>query len=188
MADDARRRFLKNSGMAALTFWVGGCQVETTPEEARSLGASYRLLDTPEVDILEALAETLVPGAAEAGAAHFIDSQLEASPADSLLMIRYLGVPPPFTDFYRGGLAALEAFARGRHGAGFASLDPEAQLAVVADIAAANPDGWDGPPAPFFYFVLRNDAVDVVFGTPQGVEALGVPYMAHITPPPGWQA
>jgi hypothetical protein len=32
------------------------------------------------------------------------------------------------------------------------------------------------------YFVLRSDAVDVVYGTMEGYESLGVPYMPHIVP------
>ena len=36
------------------------------------------------------------------------------------------------------------------------------------------------------YFVLRNDAVDVFYGTQDGFEALGIPYMAHIEPPSRW--
>ena len=39
---------------------------------------------------------------------------------------------------------------------------------------------------PFFYFVLRNDAVDVVYGTKAGVESLDIPYMAHVEPPSRW--
>ena len=42
--------------------------------------------------------------------------------------------------------------------------------------------GWQGPPGPFVYAVLRSDAVDVVYSTMEGYEALGVPYMAHIAP------
>jgi len=34
--------------------------------------------------------------------------------------------------------------------------------------------------------VVRNDAVDVVYGTQSGFEQLGVPYMAHIAPPSRW--
>ena len=47
-------------------------------------------------------------------------------------------------------------------------------------------DAWSGPAAGLVYFVLRSDAVDVVYGTPAGFERLGVPYMAHILPPAGW--
>ena len=32
----------------------------------------------------------------------------------------------------------------------------------------------------------RSDAVDVVYGTPEGFAKLGVPYMPHIMPPTSW--
>jgi len=48
------------------------------------------------------------------------------------------------------------------------------------------PEGWQGPPAPLAYHALRNDAVDVVYGTPAGLQKLGVPYMEHILPPERW--
>ena len=38
------------------------------------------------------------------------------------------------------------------------------------------------------YLVLRSDAVDVVYGTVEGYEALGIPYMPHIAPDKRWQA
>jgi hypothetical protein len=46
--------------------------------------------------------------------------------------------------------------------------------------------GWQGPPPGFVYFVLRSDAVDVVYGTMDGYESLGVPYMPHIAPDKRW--
>ena len=47
-------------------------------------------------------------------------------------------------------------------------------------------EGWQGPPGPFIYFLLRHDAVDVAFGTVEGIESLGTPYMPHITPEKRW--
>ena len=47
-------------------------------------------------------------------------------------------------------------------------------------------EGWQGPAGPFVYNVLRSDAVDVVYSTMDGYEALGVPYMAHIAPERRW--
>ena len=38
----------------------------------------------------------------------------------------------------------------------------------------------------FAYTVLRNDAIDVVYGTMEAYAALGVPYMAHIAPTKKW--
>ena len=43
-------------------------------------------------------------------------------------------------------------------------------------------EGWTGRPGPLVYAVLRADAVDVVYGTMEGYEALGIPYMPRFHP------
>ena len=182
----SRRSFICNTGIGLLTFTIGGCEVEVTPEEARQRQIPFQVLNPDEVRTLEALGETLLPGSAAVGLAYFIDHQLNASAQDQMLMIKYLGVSPPFTPFYSGGLAALNEYAIDQHGAIFSELDGEQGAALVGQMAQANPEGWEGPPAPFFYFVTRNDAIDVVYGTRQGIESLGIPYMAHIEPPSRW--
>jgi hypothetical protein len=48
-----------------------------------------------------------------------------------------------------------------------------------------HPD-WKGPPQPAIYGALRADAVDVVYGTVEGTERLGVPYMALVAPKARW--
>lgn len=181
-----RRSFIRNTGVGLLTFYVSGCEVEMTPQEARERAIAYGVLTDLEVSTLDALGDTLLPGAAAAGLSHFIDHQLGAPAEDQLLMIKYLGVPAPVAPFYQGGLAALNGFSQSQIGQPFAELNQEDQMALVGQFAQANPDGWDGPPSPFFYFVLRNDAVDVVYGTKDGIESLGIPYMAHIEPPSRW--
>ena len=118
--------------------------------------------------------------------ARVVRHQLGAAPEDQLLMIKYLGVPAPFAPFYQGGLAALNEFSATHRSLPFAELTHADQTELVGQFAHANPDGWQGPPGPFFYFVLRNDAVDVVYGTKNGIESLGIPYMAHIEPPSRW--
>lgn len=184
----SRRTFIRNSGIGLLTFYVGGCEVEMTPQDARQQNVDYRVLSDEEAATVDALGDVLLPGAADAGLSHFIDHQLATPAAEQLLMLRYLGVSPPLESFYRDGLAALDSFALAyteRH-VPFADADPGERMRIVARIAQANPDAWEGPPAPFFYFVLRNDAVDVVYGTRAGIESLGIPYMAHIEPPSRW--
>lgn len=182
----SRRTFVRNTGIGLLSFYVAGCEVELTPEQARQQKIPFHVLNPDEVRTLEAFGETLLPGSAAAGIAHFIDHQLNASPQDQLLMIKYLGVSPPFSPFYSAGLAALNTLANDQHGTNYADLNSEQRTTLVGQIAQANPDGWQGPPAPFFYFVIRNDAVDVVYGTKQGIESLGIPHMAHIEPPSRW--
>ena len=182
----SRRTFVRNTGIGLLSFYAGGCEVELSPEVARQQKIPFQVLNPDEVRTLEALGESLLPGSAAAGLAHFIDHQLNAAPQDQMLMIKYLGVNPPFAPFYSGGLAGLDAAASTLHGSQFSELSQEQQFELVGQIAQGVPDGWTGPPAPFFYFVLRNDAIDVVFGTKEGVESLGIPYMAHIEPPSRW--
>ena len=107
-------------------------------------------------------------------------------PADCLLLVRYLDVPPPYLDVYRPALAALDTVSQSAHRKSFSALDEQAAINLVRTMSETNPEGWQGPPAPLFYFALRSDAVDVVYGTEEGFERLGIPYMAHIRPTAKW--
>jgi len=157
-----------------------------TPAQARAAEVPFRTLDAGSVSVLEALGETLLPGSSVAGLAHYIDHQLSDDPTDSMLMIKYLGVAAPFTGFYEGGLRATDALARAVYGKPWTGLSREQAAALVAKMSGGQVEGWQGPPVGLFYFVLRSDAVDVVYGTKIGFEQLGVPYMAHIEPPSRW--
>jgi hypothetical protein len=157
-----------------------------TPAQARAAEVPFRTLEPATVAVLDALGETLLPGSSAAGLAHYIDHQLSGAPADSMLMIKYLGVPAPFNEFYQAGLRASDAVARAAHGKAFPSLSKEQAGGLVGKMSAGQVEGWQGPPAGLFYFVLRSDAIDVVYGTQAGFEQLGVPYMAHIEPPSRW--
>jgi hypothetical protein len=103
-----------------------------------------------------------------------------------MLMIKYLGVAGPFSEFYRSGLRATNAASQSLHGRPFADCSPQLAAALLSQMAGGHVEGWQGPPPGLFYFVLRSDAVDVVYGTKAGFEQLGVPYMAHIEPPSRW--
>lgn len=182
-----RRSVIKTAALGALAFTVGGKSLLLTPRQARADGIPLSVLSDQEAAILSAFGEALAPGAAEAGIAHYVDAQLAANPDDALFMIRYLDVPPAgWRGFYKGGLAALEALSQEKFGKNVAALDGEEAVSLVRAIAASQPDGWQGPPAPFVYFVIRGDATDLVYGTMEGFEALGVPYMAHIPPETRW--
>lgn len=184
-----RRAVLAGAGAAGLglVLWRGGALDEwLPPAEVRARGGEPGTLGADEVRTLEAFAEVLLPGAAEAGVAQFVDHHLTVPAAESLLMIRYLDVPPPYADFYRGGLAALDAYSRATAGRAFHELAPARAEGLVKEIAAAPPPRWRGPPSPLLYFAVRADAVDVVYGTEAGFEKLGVPYQPHILPPSKW--
>jgi hypothetical protein len=174
------------SGVCLLTFTLSGCEAKLTPAQARAAKVPLHTLTAGDVTTLNALGETLLPGSAAAGLAQYLDHQLSGDAAHSMLMIKYLGVPAPFDDFYRAGLRATEIAARTLYGKPPADLSSQQAGNLVTQMSAGHVNGWQGPPSALFYFVLRNDAVDVMYGTQRGFALLDVPYMAHIVPPSRW--
>jgi hypothetical protein len=183
---NSRREFIRGAGLGAAAFGVGGSTVWLTTREARAHGVAYRMLKGDEAEAIESLGETLVPGARAAGIAHFIDHQVSVPPEEALLEARILNVRPPYVNFYRAALGALERASQARHGRRFAQLPEAEQRELVSLVRQNRIEGWQGPPAGFVYLVLRSDAVDVVYGTEEGYQALGIPYMAHIAPLKRW--
>ncbi len=183
MAKDRRREFLLKMG-GGLSGLAAAAVLGFDPARARAEGAPLAVLSAEQGAALDALGETLLPGAAAAGIAHYVDHQLGAGVP--LLMLPYLDFPQPPAAFYGEGLDALDALARAQHGAPFAALEPAVQSDLVVAVITDKAPDWSGPPGGLFYFVVRNDAVDVVYGTEKGFEALGVPYMAHIEPATDW--
>ena len=181
-----RRVFLKGAGLGMLVFTVGGADVLMTPGQARAQGVPFRLLKAHEAETIEALGETLVPGAQRAGIAHFVDQQVSVSPGEALLEARQLNVKPPFVNFYRAAIGAVDKAAQARSGRRFAALSTTDQRDFVDAMRQNKIDGWQGPAGGFVYLILRSDAVDVVYGTMEGYESLGVPYMPHIAPEKRW--
>jgi hypothetical protein len=181
-----RRDFIRGAAAGALAFTVGGVQILLTAREARAQGVPFRLLNAGEAEVIEALGETLVPGARAAGISHFIDQQLSVPPEEALLEARILNVRPPYVNFYRAAIGAIDKASQARNGRRFAHLNTIEQRELVDLMRQNKLDGWQGPPGPFIYLVTRSDAVDVVYGTMEGYEALGIPYMAHIAPVKRW--
>ena len=181
-----RREFMRGAAIGAFAFTIGGVEVLLTPRAARAQGVTLRVLKADEVETLEALGETLVPGARAAGIAHFIDQQISVPPEEALLEARILNVRPPFANFYRAALGAVDRSSQAQSARRFARLAGNEQRDFVNLMRQNKIDGWQGPAGPFVYFVLRSDAVDVVYGTLEGYEALGIPYMAHIAPLKRW--
>lgn len=181
-----RRGFLAASTLGVAAQQAGVLSVLLAPREARAQRLPFAVLTAGEARAAETLGEFLVPGAAQAGLTHYLDQHLAAAPADSLLMIRYLDVPPPYLQFYRPCLQALDTAARRQHGKPLHESSAEQLHAFVAALQQGSLQEWQAPPAPLFYFLLRADAVDVVYGTREGFAKLGVPYMQHIMPSSNW--
>jgi hypothetical protein len=181
-----RRVFLKGASMGLLAFTVGGTDILMTPGEARARAVPFRTLNGEEAETLEALGESLVPGAREAGIAHFVDQQVSVPAGEALLEARIVNVKPPFINFYRAAIGGVDKASIARGGKRFAALSALEQHDLIDQLRQNKIDGWQGPPAGLVYFVVRSDAVDVVYGTMEGYESLGVPYMPHIAPDKRW--
>jgi hypothetical protein len=186
MADIGRRGFVKGATLGALAFTVGGVEMLMAPGEARARGVPFRLLDAHQGETLEALGETLVPQARESGIAHFIDQQLSVPAHESLLQARILNFRPPFAEFYRSAITTVDGASRKMFGKDFAQASAADQRAFVDQMRQNKIEGWAGKPGALIYAVLRADAVDVVYGTMEGYESLGIPYMPHIPPEKRW--
>jgi hypothetical protein len=181
-----RRVFLKGASMGVLAFTVAGVDILMTPGEARARAVPFRMLNGDEAETIEALGETLLPGARAAGVAHFIDQQVSVTPGEALLEARIVNVKPPYINFYRAAIGGIDKASMARSGKRFAALSAAEQHDFIDALRQNKIEGWQGPPAGLVYFVLRSDAVDVVYGTMEGYESLGVPYMAHIAPEKRW--
>jgi hypothetical protein len=179
-----RRQLLVSMGKCMIFLMVNGASGLLSPAEARDQKIPLHHLTAEEGAILEALANTLLPGAAEAGITYYIDDQLRREVP--LLFLKYTDYSGPYDQFYKLGLRSLDRESISRFRKSFRDATPEQQIALVRSITQTSPAGWTGPPATLFYFVLRNDAVDVFYGTPQGFDKLGIPYLALIRPPADW--
>jgi len=143
-------------------------------------------LDESERATLGRLAEVLLPGSQAAGVVDFVATQLLLPLERQTLMIKYLGVTPPFVTFYKTGLRALDELSQRRVNVVFLRAREADATELVRQLVSAAPATWSGPPAGLFHFVVRNDALDVVYGTKDGFLELSTPYMAHIEPPSAW--
>ncbi len=182
--DISRRGALGRLGGGVIALTVTTAWGELTPAQARAKAAPFKVLTAGESATLESLGEVLVPGARDAGVAHFVDDQLNRP--DSLLFLKYMEYPTSQLDFYRAGLSSLDGLSRHLHGNSFQDATGDERTSMVKEISQRNPEGWTGPPAPLFYFVVRNDAMDVYYGTEEGFKRLQIPYMPHLPPPAEW--
>ena len=157
-------------------FMVAGNLVSLSPADAKSAGFEPQVLSSTQISALENICDALVPGAKAAGIGAYLDSQLFLG-RDSLLIAKYLGVDTTMQrDFYT--IAADNIIKIGN-----TEVDVET---IAANMASDSLKDWAGPPASYVFFILRADALDVTYGTPEGFKKLGIPYMAQIKPDKPW--
>ena len=147
MHDIERRAFIKGAAIGALAFTVGGAEVLLTPRAARAQGVPLRTLTAAQAATLEALGETLVPGARQAGISHFVDQQISIPAEEALLEARILNVRPPYANFYRAALGAVDRASQAlNNGRPFAELNEAEQRNFVDNMRQNKVEGWQGPP------------------------------------------
>jgi Gluconate 2-dehydrogenase subunit 3 len=187
MDEIARRSFIKGASVGALAFTVGGATAMLTPRQARAQGVPFAVLAPGEAQTLETIGDVLAIGARQAGIAHFVDQQLTVPPGHALFALRITEFRPPYVDFYRDTLAGLESSAKTMHSRKLADFTQAEKLEFVELLSHQEIESWDAKASQaLVYSVLRNDAVDVVYGTVEGFERIGVPYLPHILPPRKW--
>lgn len=180
----ARRSLIKSSLL--LSFSVAGSTLLLSPAQAHQQKIALGFLSETEAKSLSSLCELLVPGAISAGIVHYLDQQLQASAQDCLLMLPYLGFSYPFAPVYRQALAAVNQSAIALFGKNIGQASLTEQQQFITLMASDKLPEWAGPPASLWYFVWRSDAIDMVYGTPEGFKRIDMPYMAHIAPTEKW--
>jgi hypothetical protein len=157
-------------------FVVAGQWLWLTPGQAETQGFEPQVLTRDQCNALSKLADALVPGASTAGIAAYIDLQLQAG-EKSLLIAKYLGVDTSAqAGFYRAAADNVIALTD----------ESTSMQTFIAGMAADTLSEWAGPPASYVLFVLRADGLDVTYGTPEGFDKLGIPYMAQNMPDKPW--
>jgi gluconate 2-dehydrogenase gamma chain len=167
--DQARRAFLKGAavGAGAVAGLVPEALAQTQPPHteapaatAHAHGAGHgAFLNDDDAVTVAAFAERLMPGApgkpgaTDAGVLNYIDLALAGAYAD-------------LQDFYRRGLAALDAFCRKTHNQRFAQLDAARQDAVITALEQGKATEFTWPSAQAFFNTLRTHTMEGMFADP----------------------
>jgi gluconate 2-dehydrogenase gamma chain len=179
--DEARRAFLKGAAVGAGAL-AGTGLVPAIPEasaktkeerhktsvaDAAEMPAHIRasgqghgaFLNDEDAATVMAFAERLMPGAPgmpgarDADVLNYIDLALAGAYAD-------------LQDFYRRGLAQLDAYCRETRQAPFARLDAAGQDAVITALEAGKATGFTWPTAQAFFNTLRTHTMEGMFADP----------------------
>jgi gluconate 2-dehydrogenase gamma chain len=168
--DQARRAFLKGAavGAGAVAGLVPDALAQTQPPQhtqtpaatAHGHGGGHgAFLNDDDAATIVAFAERLMPGApgkpgaSEAGVLNYIDLALAGAYAD-------------LQDFYRRGLAALDAFSRKTHNQRFTQLDAARQDAVIAALEQGKATEFTWPSAQAFFNTVRTHTMEGMFADP----------------------
>src|SRR5437763_721617 len=170
--DESRRAFLVGTvagagAVAAGAGLVPEAQAQTqrqqaapVSEHAHATGAGFgAFFNSDDTATIAAFTERLMPGAPgkpgarDAGVLNYIDLALAGAYADQ-------------QDFYRRGLASLDAYCRSTHNATFVKLDAARQDTVIKAIEDNKATGFTWPSASAFFNRLRTHTMEGMFADP----------------------
>ena len=132
-----RRAFMQGAGLGTLAFMVNGVEIMLTPRQAQAQGVPLRTLTPEQAATLDAVGETLVPGAKEAGITNFVDQQISVPADEALLQARILNVRPPFANFYRAALGAIDGASNKAKGKKFANGGRTLRMRACSNASSA---------------------------------------------------
>jgi gluconate 2-dehydrogenase gamma chain len=166
--DEGRRAFLVGAAVGASVAFVPDAIAQQSPapsnvampahdhSDGRGLGA---WLNVEESEAVAAFAERLMPGepgrpgATDANVLNYIDLALAGA---------YAGQ----REFYRHGLAQLDAYCRKTHNDAFAKLTPARQDEVITALEQGKAEGFTWPSAQSFFNTLRTHTIEGMFADP----------------------
>jgi gluconate 2-dehydrogenase gamma chain len=170
--DEARRAFLIQTAVGVSAVAGAGLVPDAfaetaerhkeagAPASSRAAGATHgAFFNDAEAATVAAFAERLMPGAPgrpgahEANVINYIDLALAGPYAD-------------LQEFYRHGLAQLDAHCRKDEGSPFAALSAAEQDAVITALEQNKAAGFAWPAAPAFFTTLRTHTIEGMFADP----------------------
>jgi len=192
MSDQPNRRdFLKTVGTVGATGIAAAVGVESpadaqtgakTAPAATPVSHAYTFLTAPEAAFIEAAvdrlipADDLTPGGTDSGVATFIDRQLAGAwgSGDRMYMqgpwdkgVPTQGYQSPLTpaEYFRAGIAAVNAFTRKTLQKDFDRLTVDQQITVLRDMEQGRA-ALDGVPAQEFFNLLLATTMQGFFADP----------------------
>ena len=169
--DETRRAFLVGTavGAVARTGLVNDAAAQThdphsaadaaTTAQAHAHGGHGAFFNDDDAVTVEAFAERLMPGAPgkpgarDAGVLNYIDLALAGAYAD-------------LQDFYRRGLAQLDAYCHKAYGQPFVRLASAQQDEVIGALEAGKVAEFDWPTAQAFFNTVRTHTMEGMFADP----------------------
>jgi len=171
MEDPSRRELFKIIGSSVVLTTAGSgvltpalaqhVHAEVAAAKSLSGGPNYvpKGFTPHNFQTLRALAEMIIPGANEGGAAEYIDFLSSRS--------------PELAAIFNGGFAWLDNYMRKTYSADFLTAKPEQQTELLDKLAYAKNVTPETAPGRPFWTWTRNMVVDAYYTSPAGVKEVG---------------